>query len=50
MKHYLLIGLVFLMLGCETIEAVSDGKSPIVTETQVKKIPELKDKLKIAVN
>ena len=43
MKHYLLIGLVFLVVGCETIEAASDGKPPIVTETQVKKIPEPKE-------
>ena len=39
MKHYLLIGLVFLVVGCETIEAASDGKPPIVTKTQVEKIP-----------
>ena len=27
------------MMGCETIEAISDGKLPIVTKTQVEKIP-----------
>ena len=32
MKHYLVIGLVFLMVGCETIEA---NLPPAVTKTQV---------------
>ena len=38
-SNFLFLGLVFLMVGCKAIEAVSDGKPPIVTKTQVEKIP-----------
>ena len=45
MKHYLLIGLVFLMMGCETIEAnsVSVGDTQVVAKTPITKSkPEVK--------
>ena len=38
-SNFLFLGLMFLVVGCETIEAVSDGKPPIVAETQVEQIP-----------
>ena len=40
MKHYLLIGLVFLMMGCETIEAnsVSVGNTQVVAKTPIDKV------------
>ena len=39
MKHYLVIGLVFLMMGCETIEAnsVSVGEAQVVAKTPINK-------------